>query len=304
MNLYYNDIDITDRVNLTAAAVHDLSGGCCDFAELEFDNAALWISWNPKADDRIEIVHGDYSSGILYVSVAYPDNGTYRMMVTAIPSTARRKLFVSYKNMSLENMTRSCAIECGMDYRMFGIDSVNYAYMLRNHENCAAFLERIANMEGAVLKCWNGRFTMIGILKAQKLAAMQTIEQSDSFQGFEYVKDEQKRKRKLTVITPYGRYTAEDTGAKCSEEIIKTDIPAMNSAQAARWARGLLLMENRKAETLTINGTFNSGQTAMTRIDITGENDISGAWIVHEVVHDFINMTSTATLYRCIDTVV
>lgn len=304
MNLYYNDIDITDRVNLTAAAVHDLSGGCCDYAELEFDNAALWISWNPKTDDRIEIVHGDYSSGILYVSVAYPDNGTYRMMVTAIPSTARRKLFVSYKNMSLENMTRSCAIECGMDYRMYGIDAVSYAYMLRNHENCAAFLERIANMEGAVLKCWNGRFTMIGILKAQKLAAMQTIEQSDSFQGFEYVKDEQKRKRKLTVITPYGRYTAEDTGAKGSEEIIKTDVPAMNSAQAARWARGLLLTENRKAETLTINGTFNSGQTAMTRIDITGENDISGAWIVHEVVHDFINMTSTATLYRCIDTVV
>ena len=159
-------------------------------------------------------------------------------------------------------------------------------------------------MEGAVLKCYNGTFTMIGIETAQQIEAGQVIEQDDALVGFEYTKDDTKRVRKLTVITPYGHYTAEDRGAEGNTEIIRSDVPAVNKEQAMRWARGLLLSHNRKAETLIVSGAINSGQSAMVRIDVTGENDVSGEWIADEVVHDLIRQTTAVTLLRCIDTVV
>lgn len=304
MTIYYNDVDITDRVNATAAVLHDVSGGCCDYIELEFDNAALWLSWNPKTDDMFEIAQGDLSSGTMYVSCVYPCDGKFKVLATAIPSTARRMLNMAYRNMDLSGIMRSCANECNMGDVLFGIKNHEYDYLLRENESSAAFLERIATLEGAVLKCYNGNFTMIGIKTAQEFEAGQMIEQSDAMTGFEYSKDDTKRVRKLTVITPYGHYTAEDLGAKGNEEIIRSDVPAVNLEQVKRWARGLLLAHNRKAEMLTVRGSLNSGQTAMVRVDITGDNDVSGAWIADEVVHDFIKRTSTVTLLRCIDTVV
>lgn len=304
MILYYNGVDITQRVGITAAVGHDLSGSCADHAELEFENTDLWLSWNPKTDDVIEIVNGDYSSGEMYIAAMYPQEDKFKIMATAIPSGARRKTWMSYRNMTLDNIALSCAKESGMEHKLFGVGNYLYPYLLRENEGCAAFLERIARMEGAVLKCWNGRYTMIGIEAAQKLNADQTIQTDSGMRGIEYVKNDNARVRKLTVITPYARYTAEDLGADGDIEIIRTDVPAINDAQAARWARGLLLAHNRKAETLTVRGVFNERQTAMVRTDVLGDNDIGGAWIVDEVEHDHIGNSSTATLVRCIDTVI
>ena len=41
----------------------------------------------------------------------------------------------------------------------------------------------------------------------------------------------------------------------------------------------------------------------MTRVDVSGPTDASGEWIIDEVEHDMIGRKSTATLFRCIDTI-
>ena len=42
----------------------------------------------------------------------------------------------------------------------------------------------------------------------------------------------------------------------------------------------------------------------MVRVNITGNTDASGEWIVDEVEHNFVEQTSAVTLYRIIETVV
>ena len=44
---------------------------------------------------------------------------------------------------------------------------------------------------------------------------------------------------------------------------------------------------------------FNPGLTALSRVDVTGDTDASGQWLVDEVEHDMKNLTTTATMRRC-----
>ena len=42
----------------------------------------------------------------------------------------------------------------------------------------------------------------------------------------------------------------------------------------------------------------------MLRIDIEGDTDATGEWIIDEVEHDFIQRTSIATMRRCIRSII
>jgi len=97
---------------------------------------------------------------------------------------------------------------------------------------------------------------------------------------------------------------ARDTSVSSGQIRTISGLPAMDAAQAGRWARGLLMMHNRQAETLTIDQALNVHMTALTRVDITGGTPASGQWIAGDVEHDFVNSTTRATLFRVVDTII
>ena len=304
MVLMYNGKDITEFVDITGALCRDNSGGACDTLELTFENASAWYAWGPKKDDELEIIQDGYKTGKMYLNTVLPEEGKFNVIATAIPSTARTKMFMGYENMTISDIATACAIESGMGSTVWGIDpKTKYGYITRNGEACAAFLERIANMEGCVMKCWNGKYTLIDVMQAQKLQAGQVIEMTAETQGIQYTKRPDIRMKKLSIISAYGQYEAVDEGAEGSRAETRCDLPVSGVSDAVRWAKGLLLMNNRKSETLTINSVFNVGWTAMARIDVTGTTDANGSWLIDEVVHDFINETSVAKCLRVIDTI-
>lgn len=196
-----------------------------------------------------------------------------------------------------------CAAECGMAYRLYGIDGkIRYPYLLRKDEGCAAFLSRIAKLEGAVLKTYSGRLTMIGIAAAQKIQPNETMQLTAGQIGAAFQRKETKYKT-MTIKTPYMTVSATDSSAIKGSGCAVCNLPAADQASAGRWARGLLLAHNRKAETVTLHTTFRSTWSAMARIDITGDTEATGAWIIDEVEHDFIENRSRAILLRCIESV-
>lgn len=301
MNLYYQGTDITRYVRMRSCVVRDSAGERCDSLKIEFDDAKSWIGWGPREDDEIRITHGGYDSGTLYLNTVLPENGVYTLLATALPCGARRKEYRSFTGKSLEEILRACGMASGMNYALFGVDGrITIPYIQQENEGCAAFLRRLLQAEGAELKCVNGKYTGIGILYAQDLTPSQCLELTPTTEKAEYRRGGNSL-RALTVRTPYGSATATDEAVPSSHSrTVRNDLPVKDSAQAGRWARGLLLAENRNSESLTLETAFNIGFTAMTRIDITGNTDATGDWLVQEAEHDFINLTSRAVLRRCI----
>lgn len=304
MEIYYQGTEITDMVQTRKCIVRDGSGERCDSLEVEFENAAGWYSWGPAKDDQILVAHNGYDSGIMYVNTILPKDGKFRILAAALPCKARKKGNQSYIGQTIEEIMRSCAFASGMDFQIFGIDrNMKIPYIEREDAGCAAFLYRFLTLEGAVLKCVNGKYTAIGIEYAQSREAEQSIEVLAQQEGTQYKKAGASYKS-VTVKTPYAEATAEDTSVPESGTRMTVNcLPAMNDVQAGRWARGKLLHLNRQSELVTVQNEFNPGLSAMSRIDIEGDTDANGQWLVEEAEHDLINLTTSARMHRCIVTI-
>lgn len=303
MQLFYEGTDITGDVDVVKCVHRDVSGGRCDSIELELENAAAWYRWQPQRDDVLEVQMDGYSTGALFLNTILPGEGKYRIIATSLPSAARRKVYQAYENANLADIMAACAAECGMDSGLFGVDDISYPYILRHKEGAPAFLSRILQYEGAVLKALNGRLTAISIEYAQALDAAQTIEISANQAGTHYLRRDDIKLAGISIKTPFASGSAEDSGAPHGQHEVFTDHPATDAAQAARWARGLLLHNNRAAEEMTVSMEFNPGFTAMTRIDISSPTDADGQWLIDEVEHDFFGKKSKVKLLRCIHTI-
>lgn len=304
MQLFYEGTDITRDVDVVKCVHRDVSGGRCDSIEIELENAAAWYRWQPQRDDILEVQMDGYSTGMLFLNTVLPAAGKYRIIATSLPSAARRKAYAAYEGLRIADIIASCAAECGMDSALFGIDGdITYPYLMRQKEGAPAFLSRILQYEGAVLKTLNGRLVAISIEYAQAMEAAQTIEISANQTDAQYLRRDDIKLASVSIKTPYANGGAEDAAAPYGQHEIYTDHPAVDAIQAARWARGLLLCHNRVAEELTVGMEFNPGMTAMTRIDIDSPTDADGQWLIDEVEHDFFHRRSKAKLLRCINTI-
>jgi len=306
LKILYQGYDITEYAHVRKCVAHDTADDRCDSLDIEFDNAAGWYGWGPQEDDQIIVSHGDYDTGIMYVNTIIPVNGKFRIIATSLPSTARIRGYTSFKNNTIEEIMRICAISSGMDYRIYGIDpDITIPYIERNDEGYGAFLCRLLRMESANLKCVNGRFVAIGIEWAQSRDAHQTITVKADMSGMEYRRIG-RRYRTLTIKTPWASATATDTAITGNYCITLSHPPARDVLQAGRWARGLLLHKNRQHERLAITTDYNVGFTAMTRINIKDNTDCAdaaGEWIIAQAHHDIFNKKSSVEMFRCISTI-
>lgn len=300
MEIYYQGTNITGMVQVNSCIVRDTAAGRCDSLDIEFGNAAGWYSWGPEEDDQIMVVHDGYDSGMMYVNRIMPENGKYRIIAASLPCKAREKIYQSFIGRTIEDIVKSCAASSGMEYRIYGIDpQIVIPYIERENEGCAAFLSRLLTLESAALKCINGRYAIIGIAYAQSMNPTQTIRLNANQEGSKYHRDGVTYKS-LVVKTPYASGIAIDNTVSASHSILTAyDLPALNDIQAARWARGKLLHLNRQSERVDIQSEFNPGMTALARINIEGDTDATGEWLVEEVEHDLISLATKTIMRRC-----
>lgn len=304
MRIYYQGTDITDTTQVHSCIVRDTARERCDSLEVRFENAALWQRWGPQTDDKIIVAHDGYDSGIQYVNTARTEDGRFCILATSLPCSAREKGWASYTGLRLENILRACAAASGMDWALYGVDGGTLIpYIQREDEGCAAFLHRLLLLEGAALKCVNGRYAAIGIDYAQKRGAAQTLQIDAKQSGTLYTTCGQ-RWRTVSIKAPGGSAVALDSAVPAGRGGREAcGVPVVNDIQAGRWARGLLLDHNRRCEALKLNLTYTPAFTALARVDVSGGTDADGEWLIEDVEHDLIQLTTRITMHRCISTI-
>ena len=302
MKIAYKGKDISGSVTVRNCAIRDVSCQRADSADIVFEHPEAWDAWGPQMGDEMEISMGGFSTGRLFVTAMQPEGSGFRIIATALPQKAKGMGWMSFVGKSFTQIVRECAARSGMDWTVNGVEDYAYEYLESRMEGCAAFLERLCRMEGAVLKTCMGRYNVIGIKFAQDRKAYRCLEIKSGQPGVTYTDMAGEKLARAVIKTPFAETTATDsdvTGANSRS----FDMPARDQMQAARWARGLLLDHNRRRETLTVETEFDPGLTAMERVDVTGGSKADGAWIIDEAVHDIINGKSTVTMFRCIGSI-
>lgn len=302
MEIYYQGTDITSLVHTRKCIVRDTAGERCDSIDVVFDDAAGWMRWGPREDESIRIRRGGYDSGDMYIVNVVPEDSYYRIIAASLPCRARAQGYGSYYKKTLEEIMRSCAALSGMDFKLYGIDGkTEIPYIERDNEGCAAFLSRLLALEGAALKCVNGRYAAIGYDYAQARKAVQTMPMEP---GKALYCRSGETYRGITVKTPHTSASAEDLSVPVSHAWLTTGrLPALTNVQAGRWARGELYRLNRACEHVLAESDFNSSMTAMVRVDIECTGDENGTWLVESAEHDLVDLKTKVILRRCIDSI-
>ena len=300
MEIFWNGSDITGFVRPIHCLHRDGGGGRSDGLDIAFHQAEHWNRWDPQPDDRIEVKLKGYTTGTMYLNTSIPDRGKFRVHALGVPRAARRRESRSYENMTLRDIMENCAAECGMGWSLWGLDErQRYPYLLREDESAPAFISRLLEMEGAVLKAVNGKLTGIGVVWAQERSAARALYIRADNPGARHIKKWDAEWSGLRVQGINLSAAARDTGVDLFHQPILCSLPATDAITAGRWARGLLLHHNRKAEELTLDMGLSSDMTAMVRADIEGGTKADGAWIVEEAEHDLMNGKSRVKLLRC-----
>lgn len=303
MRLKYEGVDITDSVDVRRAAYRDGSGEALDMLDVELENAASWHGWKPRRGDRMEVVEGTYSTGVLYVDTAIPDGRRYRLIAASAPGAVHARAWAAFEDRRIGDILQGVAAECGMGWAAYGVNtSAKIPYLIRANEKCSGFLARLAMLESAAMKFVGGKATMIGIAYAQNLTAAQTLEITTETPGVYYHRSEGMRLAGIQVYGARGRGKASDSGA-ADGMWQKVYLPVCDDIQAARWARGLLLHHNQQAEVLELNTPFNAGMTALAPVEVLGTEAMAGRWIVREAEHEFVGGTTRTMLMRSIETI-
>ena len=304
IRLTWNGTDITSYCNITGCVHREAAGGKSDSLELQLDRAATWYRWGPEEGDVISVDLDGYATGDLFLTAVIPNGDQYRLIASGMKSGGMRKAWGGFENKTFKEIFDRCAAECGMTGKIYGTDErLLIPYCLRKNEGAAGFLNRIARMEGFKLKTWSGALKAIYLPWAEEQNPALSMEITAKTNGVTYRRRKNIAWTGLTVRSPWASAMARDTGVSGNNAPVITTLPARNAAQAGRWARNLLREHNRQAETLRVEQRLNVLLGALTRIDVTGDTDMSGAWIVEEAEHDLLNKSSSALMYRVFDTI-
>ena len=305
MQLLYEGVDITDRIGISAAITTDGAGGIADGIRLTLFDAADWIRWGPKADDRIAIEDDGYRSGNMYIDTLDPDGDMYRLTAYSMPSAARNTKWASYEHVTLFELTSIIAGELGMGAALHGIGGgIFFPYLIRKNETALGFLRRILAFEGAVVKCFDGQLVVVGMLWAQEQPAIRALTLGTDMSGAKPMRLGTGGYNRCTMLYPGGRGTAVATQSSADGDLTLSDVPIFDNIQAGRWARGGLLQEIRGYDQLQWAMAFDPALTGLTRFDLHAPGDLSGEWIVEQVEHDHIERRSNCLFYRCVHGIV
>lgn len=308
MRLYYlpkggeAEYDITDEALVEEAWVSDECGGRRDGLEIWVSGAGLWKKWDPKADDQIRATLDGYDTGRMYIACVFPEGDMYRIYASGCPRAARVPRMKSWRNGTLSKILMETGAYCGMGYALHGVDGgIAYPYMAQR-EGAEAFFRRLAGLEGACVKTYDGRFMAIGTQWAMDREAATTITLDGETPGAEYTRRDDLALSALTVRTPWGEGAAWDGAQSGAGEVI-LNLPARSAAEARRWARAKLLERNMRTESLEFETDFRKEFTAMGRVDIEGDRYAAGRWLITRAAHDLTRKKSRIQMARCIETI-
>ena len=304
LRLFYNGKDITGSVDILECVVRDVSRRESDCMNLLVDHADKWFQWGVQKNDTLRVTRSGYDTKNLYLNTIVPEEGAFRIYATGSKCTPFPAKWESYEKKTLGAIMAACAGEGNMGSQQNGISGgILYEYLLRENLSAPVFLEQLINREGAVMKSLNGKFCAIGIGYAQGLKCMHTVQVGSKLAEAQYVDRRDQSWSSVTIDTPFGKGTAIDRKSSGKSRVI-TDIAVDNDAQAKRWAKGILLCHNREGEILTVEMDFNPGYTAMVRVDVDGNTDTKGQWLVDEVEQDLVTGRTKGKLFRCVTSIV
>lgn len=285
LRIIYQDVDITGSVSVDRC-VHDMyDAGQSDTLHIRFaDSGNLWDKWSPKNCDTIAVEYGSIKTGKMFVRLVRPENGRFTIHAMAAPPSALLPNSKAWKRVRLLQIGREIAARHGLEFQAYGVTDFLYEYILQDRQPDFSFLARRCALESCGFLIYDGTLVMYSLPYMESVTPLELVTL-----GMDADVDFRDRSGDLfgSCELESGRYSGKFNANNGSDRVLMPMEPVSvgSSAEAARFARGLLRRANQGAYTGTFWTEAMPGYAPMSTIELDAKRhpSWSGPVVLHHV---------------------
>lgn len=291
MQIFYQGKDIYPLISVKACE-HDMHAESqADSLILRFnDTNRIWDSWNVEQESTIEVMEGAARTGKMYIYDLKPENGVYTLKAFSIPPTSKNRTSKSWEKVHFRQLCKEIAERHGLSYEEHGVTDKIYEYVAQNNLPDFVFLDQRCKLEGCSFLVFNGKLVVYGEQKLEATSPQKLLQLSTDAK-FTYSDNTSKSYKSAEVVngTRTGVYSAStESGSRVLHKNIT--IPMTSDAEANRFAKNLLRLENKNQQTGVIEQDIQRelAPGSMIQLKTVGAKNWDGYAFVSRVRHDYL----------------
>lgn len=303
MDFIYNAVNIINDVHLTKAIINDTAGGRADSIELEFSDVKnQWRNWSVKKGDTVQLIKGEFKSGIMFVDSFGLSNGKFKIYAKSTPLKAKELICRTWENISFIQMGSELALVLGLKLKTYGIQEFRYKRLDLLNRTPLGYLNERCILEGYALKVTDNKLV---IFNERDMEQSQTIKEFDSteFEGGYEFNTKGNSLYSSCIVKCYSEENQlieyEFKSNVIGPKLIK-DIKVDSLGEAERYSKNLLRYENKfetiGSFTIRLDDKLASGNVINIKL-----NDFSGKYFIYGIRHDLINNKSSLKVRRVLE---
>jgi len=300
--LFYNNIDITNKIDIKKCVLHDYAGNGADDAEIVFpDSEKLWGKWNPQRGDSIVIKSESYSTGLMYLDSIVKSAGIFTLKAISTPISAKKTKNRIWRNIKFSEIISDIAKNNSLEFETYGITEYTYSALSQCGQTDIGFLNDICIREGYCCKVTNGKLIVFSEAYMESQLSKITITSDDLYPEYDFQLSDDVFQN-FTVLY-YGSelitYTANDnTIVGGSDRRIEY---LTNVGEAERWSKGYLRNKNKYRKTAWLPIKYLADVAAASVITIDGFSNFDGKYYIYKITHDTVNNRSYLLVRQTIE---
>lgn len=288
--LMYNGADVTDSLLLSQCNLFDRYGSM-------LDSITLFLSKEVKPFDfyqydEIEVIVGEYSTGIMYLDKLSKLNGEYVLDAISYKPANRLKKNRIWNNIRLLAVANDVAIKNGLTLKTYGVTDYTYKTLSQINETDIQFLQRICLREGYSIKIENGCLIIFNEYELENSAIPLKLKPTDINPSYSFERTSEGLSS-MTVVhydlvkNTKIEFSYEDKDIQGGADRIIEVVESVEEAR--RFAKGYLKNKNKNYLVCNLSMNLRTDISAGTVLNLEGFDKHNGKYVVYEVITDAIN---------------
>lgn len=292
MKIIYNDSDISKTFKVTRCEHDCYVEGKADSLVIKlYDPKGLWNKWKPEEGDKVKVIQGNSSTGLMYVNETCPEGDSITFRASSLRKSSMLPRQKSWEHVYFKQICKEIADRNDMEVRYYGVNDYLYKWLNQENENDFSFLNKLCVREGYSFVVFDGNIHVFSYDYLYGQNALVKITAAPNY-GLKIKETIKYGSCSVTNGMVAGAYTEDDKLPKLNRII---EAPIQGTAEANRYAKAALIEANKNYK----KGSFKEVTRCLTNISAGSVieladslNRYAGKVFINHLRHDYVNVNT------------
>jgi hypothetical protein len=288
MKLIYEDVDITNSIDINKADFTDNAGGIADSLELWLnDTKGLWSQWKPQKNDKVKFIQDSLTTGTMYIDEIEQRKGMFILRALSIPQEAKSANTQAWESVRFLEFATEISSRHGFTLETYNVENYLYDRVDQCEQADFSFLALRCELEGYVLKISDNKAIIYDEAYLEGLETDKNI-YINSFDGdYKFLSKSTGIYNSCNIVYNGINSSYRPPNALYGPTLNLKNVYISSLGEGNRFAKNLLRAQNKCENMGAFSLKFKADLTAGSNLNIIGIGLADGKYFCQQVKHNF-----------------